>query len=165
MLQLHIGIVTWCWPLWGPLCSPFDPLLRVGRFTQTHLPFWMTVPDNGPISSLTPSHPQIFPLSCPITFSPPLQNCFNFGVVGWPPPCSWGDLWLKPLPANLHKPDNHHQCHHHPFGPNNLFRTQKTNSMFFCHSKKNDHHPQQSWWSWCSWRLSRKGEGVGGKWD
>ena len=90
MLQLHIGIVTWCWPLWGPLCSPFDPLLRVGRFTQTHLPFWMTVPGNGPISSSTPSHPKIFPLSCPITFSPPLQNCFNFGVVGWPPPCSWG---------------------------------------------------------------------------
>ena len=70
MLQLHIGIVTWCWPLsvrlmLTPVRSPmlcltcevpYDaPRLTLSWFsTQTPLPLWMTVPDNGPISFLTP---------------------------------------------------------------------------------------------------------------
>ena len=71
MLQLHIlglwpGVDPclwgWCWPLWGPQCYVWpvrSPMMlpvwpSPGWFTQTPLPLWMTVPDNGPISSLTP---------------------------------------------------------------------------------------------------------------
>ena len=67
----YIGFVTWCWPLsvrlmLTPVRSPMLCLtcevpydaprltLSWSWFTQTPLPLWMTVPDNGPISFLTP---------------------------------------------------------------------------------------------------------------
>ena len=143
----YIGIVTWCWPLSVRLmltpvrrspmlcltCEvPYDaPRLTLSWswFTQTPLPLWMTVPDNGPISFLTPLPSSAFSsVSCrPITFSPLLQNCFNFGAECWVTPTLVADLWFKPLPANIHKPDNH-QCHHY-FGPNNLGTTVWSSSL------------------------------------
>ena len=115
MLQLHIGIVTWCWPLsvrlmLTPVRSPMLCLtcevpydaprltLSWSWFTQTPLPLWMTVPDNGPISFLTPLPSSAFSsVSCrPITFSPLLQNCFNFGAECWVTPFArWPPPWLQ----------------------------------------------------------------------
>ena len=38
------------------------------------------------------------------------------------------DLWLKPLPANLHKTDNHRH-HHHRFKPINLGNVFETENV------------------------------------
>ena len=146
MLQLHIlglwpdvdpCLWGWCWPLWGgPQCyvwpvrspmmlpvwpSPGSPPRHLSRFE------WRSQ-ITAPSLLWHPSHSPLFPLSCrPITFSPLLQNCFNFGAECWVTPTLVADLWFKPLPANIHKPDNH-QCHHY-FGPNNLGATVWSSSL------------------------------------
>ena len=152
MLQLHIlglwpdvdpCLWGWCWPLWGgPQCyvwpvrspmmlpvwpSPGSPPRHLSRFE------WRSQ-ITAPSLLWHPSHSPLFPLSCrPITFSPLLQNCFNFGAECWvtpfarrPPPWLqiYGSSHCQPIFTSLiiinviiildqtisEQPSDHHHC-------------------------------------------------------